>query len=63
MYRTSPQAKNVAEDIILQALEAVRVLMINGTENIPPLDPFYIDKLAINFTSPDAELLLFPCTT
>lgn len=58
MYRTPAQVRNPAEEVILKALEAVRVIMINGTENIPPLDPFYIDKLAINFTSPDAELLL-----
>lgn len=55
MYRTPKQTKNAIEDVILQALEAVRVIMINGTEKIPPLDPFYIEKLAINFTSPDAE--------
>lgn len=49
------QARNPVDDVIRGVLEAVRVVMINGTENIPPLDPFYIDNLLVNFTSADAK--------
>ncbi|KAI9554429.1 hypothetical protein GHT06_019701 [Daphnia sinensis] len=52
------QARNPVDDIIRNALEVVRQLMLNGTENIPPLDPFFIEYLLVNFTSADAELLL-----
>ncbi|XP_057375343.1 uncharacterized protein LOC130696271 [Daphnia carinata] len=52
------QARNPIDDIIRDALEVVRQLMLNGTENIPPLDPFFIEYLLVNFTSADADLLL-----
>lgn len=49
------QARNPIDDIIRDVLEIVRQLMLNGTENIPPLDPFFIEYLLVNFTSADAE--------
>ncbi|KZS05157.1 Uncharacterized protein APZ42_031738 [Daphnia magna] len=52
------QARNPIDDIIRDVLEIVRQLMLNGTENIPPLDPFFIEYLLVNFTSADADLLL-----
>lgn len=52
------QARNPVDDIIRDVLEIVRQLMLNGTENIPPLDPFFIEYLLVNFTSADADLLL-----
>ncbi|EFX72600.1 hypothetical protein DAPPUDRAFT_308200 [Daphnia pulex] len=52
------QARNPIDDVIRDALELVRQLMLNGTDSTPVLDPFFIEYLLVNFESQDADLLL-----
>lgn len=56
------QERNAIDDVIRSVLESIRVIMINGTDTIPPLDPFFIENLLVNFTSADAQYstALFP---
>lgn len=49
------QARNPIDDVIRNALELVRQLMLNGTDSTPVLDPFFIDYLLVNFESQDAK--------
>ena len=55
MGKATHQARNPVDDVIRSVLEHVREIMINGTDTIPPLDPFFIEKLLVNFTSADAQ--------
>ncbi|CAH0722930.1 unnamed protein product, partial [Brenthis ino] len=45
----------IGERIILQLLERLRELMINGSDNFPVLDPIYIEKIHV-----DEEILGIP---
>ncbi len=49
------QARNPVDDVIRNALEVVRQLMLNGTDSTPVLDPFFIEYLLVNFESSDAK--------
>lgn len=40
-----PGARNFIEDLILDALENARDVIINGNAVLPPLDPLTIDQL------------------
>ena len=53
--KVSHQARNPIDDVIRNALELVRELMLNGTDSTPILDPFFLEYLLVNFESPDAK--------
>ena len=57
--KASYQARNPVDDVIRDALEIVRQLMLNGTAATPILDPFFIEYLLVNFESPDAKYIFF----
>ena len=49
------ESKSALDDTIIAAMEIVRKVMINGTDNIPPLDPFFIEQLFVDFESDQAK--------
>lgn len=40
---------------IIAAMEVVRNVMINGTDKIPPLDPYFVEQMFIDFQSDQAQ--------
>lgn len=37
--------RNLVADAIKDLLESFRVVVINGNEDVPPLDPFYVAQI------------------